>query len=84
MCYLEQVTLRLVMPSLGLARPLKNYLLIFFYYFGSEIYAASDIFSCRAACGLSQMMSMRYGTLPLVHGVGGLQVAVEPYNVHSG
>ena len=35
-------------------------------------------------CGLSQMMAMRYGTLPLVHEVGGLRDTVQSFNPIEG
>ncbi len=52
-----------------------------------QVYAGADFFlmpSRYEPCGLAQLISFRYGTLPIVRMTGGLKDSVEPYNKYTG
>jgi starch synthase len=51
-----------------------------------QVEAGADIFlmpSRFEPCGLNQMYSLRYGTVPIVHAVGGLEDTIQPYTARA-
>ncbi|MBQ2720808.1 MAG: glycosyltransferase [Clostridia bacterium] len=56
-------------------------------FLAKRIYASADIFlmpSKSEPCGLAQMISARYGTVPIVRETGGLYDSIKPYNPETG
>lgn len=54
--------------------------------FAQQMYSAADFILIPSAfepCGLSQMMGMRYGVVPIVHETGGLRDSVPPFNEYE-
>ena len=62
-------------------------LIMFSSEVSSKVYSSCDMFlmpSKTEPCGLSQLISMRYATIPIVHRVGGLRDTVEPFDGKTG
>jgi starch synthase len=61
--------------------------LVFDEHLSRKFYAGADLIlipSLFEPCGLTQMIAMRYGTLPVVRETGGLKDSVTPYNEFTG
>ena len=53
----------------------------------NQIYAGADLFlmpSISEPCGLAQMISLRYGTIPIVRATGGLKDSIVPFDPETG
>ena len=62
-------------------------LIMFSSEMSAKVYSSCDMFlmpSKTEPCGLSQLISMRYGTVPIVHKVGGLRDTVHAFDGNSG
>jgi len=70
--------------EMALKYPTKVSINIGYYSYNSQmIYAGSDLFlmpSRFEPCGISQMIALKYGSIPIVHETGGLKDTIIPYN----
>ncbi|MNO29693.1 Glycogen synthase [compost metagenome] len=65
------------------AFPDKMYYSTYSEHMAYKTYAGADLFlmpSYTEACGISQLIGMRYGTVPIIRETGGLKDTVEPYH----
>ena len=76
-----------MMKSISYSRPNMADRICFDEALSRRMYAGADMLlmpSQFEPCGLSQMIAMRYGTLPVVRETGGLKDSVIPYNRYTG
>ncbi len=76
-------------PLMQIAKKSKNFSLIFGYNesLSHQLYASADFLlmpSLFEPCGLNQMIAMAYGTIPIVHGTGGLKDSVHEKSSRCG
>ncbi len=97
--YLEKDRLKLIVLGSGdddlegyfdhLKQRFHDHVGVYFGYhekMARQIYAGADFFlmpSRYEPCGLSQLISLKYGTIPIIRQTGGLKDSIEPYNRYT-